>query len=75
MQSSSSHILTPSTPSSALIQTSNPAPKTQIPIVDLEESDEEQGLQSDVLNLLVKSATTSEQHTVSVPTPDVTSQI
>ena len=40
-------------------------------MVDLKESDEEQGLQSYVLNLLVNSVTNSEQPTASTPTPEV----
>ena len=70
MQSSTPHILTLSTPSSVPIQTIN-SPKKQVPIVDLEDSDEEQGLQSNVLNLLVNSATNAEQLTASTSTPKV----
>ena len=66
-----SHILTPSTPPPAPIQTTISAPKIQVPIVDLEESDDEQGLQSDALDLLVNSITNPEQPTASILTPEV----
>ena len=63
LQSSSSRAPTPSTPIQPIISTSPPVqvqttiftPPTQTLVVDLEESDDEQGLHSDVLDLLVNS--------------------
>ena len=72
LQSSISRASIPSTPSPSQVQTTVSAPPTQTPTVVLEESDDEQGLQSDVLDLLVNSITNSEQPFSSTPIQEVT---
>ena len=73
MQSSSSHVSTPSIPPPAPIQATTSAPPTQTPTIVLEESNDEQGLQSDVLDLLLHSTTNPEQPYTSAPIPEVAS--
>ena len=72
-QNSGLRTLTPSTPPPIQVQTTISAPPTQTPLVDLEESDNEQGLHSDVLDLLVNSFASSKQPSSSVSIPAATS--
>ena len=61
-----------STPPLVQVQPAIPTPPTQIPIVDLEVSHDEQGLHSDVLDLLVNSFTNPEQPFSFTPIPEAT---
>ena len=62
----------PSTPPPAQVQATIYAPPTQTAVVDLKESDDEQGLHSDVLDILANSIASSEQASFSGSIPEAT---